>query len=219
MYNSIPTWWGSKCFTSGLLGCHCIVLLVTNFLWNKTTYKSTQQYSPEDHNPHCHHCESLKSQKWQCLFMTVMSVIEHFLVKNWTILCYRNTHCVLVRFHVLMAVSMKMTVFCDVAPCSLVEVYWSFRGSCCLHHQGDHPDDGGSNIPEDLSPSYGGSKHLWNTGKLLLGYTVQYPRRQSSSHTMLCGRSYFTNYSKSCSISYSCFEEFYRKRPELVFQY
>jgi hypothetical protein len=22
-----------------------------------------------------------------------------------------------------------------VAPCSLVEVYWSLRGACCLHHQ------------------------------------------------------------------------------------
>jgi hypothetical protein len=37
------------------------------------------------------------------------------------------------RFQVLMAASMKMTVFWDVAPCSLVEVY---RGACCLHHQG-----------------------------------------------------------------------------------
>jgi hypothetical protein len=60
-----------------------------------------------------------------------------------------------------------MTVFWDVAPCSLVEVYRSFRGVCC------RPDDGGSkhltsvtfyqttrrNIPEDshlhtrISPS------------------------------------------------------------------
>jgi hypothetical protein len=30
----------------------------------------------------------------------------------------------------------KMTVFCDVVPCSLAEVYWNFRGACCLHHQG-----------------------------------------------------------------------------------
>jgi hypothetical protein len=34
----------------------------------------------------------------------------------------------LVRFHVLKAASMKMTVFWDVAPCSLVEVYRRFRG-------------------------------------------------------------------------------------------
>jgi hypothetical protein len=30
----------------------------------------------------------------------------------------------------------KMAVFWDVAPCSLVEVYRRFRGACCLHHQG-----------------------------------------------------------------------------------
>jgi hypothetical protein len=29
--------------------------------------------------------------------------------------------------------SLKMTVFCDVAPRSLVEVYRRFRGPCCLH--------------------------------------------------------------------------------------
>jgi hypothetical protein len=30
---------------------------------------------------------------------------------------------------------MKLTVFRDVAPCSLVEVYRRFRGAYCLHHQ------------------------------------------------------------------------------------
>jgi hypothetical protein len=30
-----------------------------------------------------------------------------------------------------------MAVFWVVAPCSMVEVYRRFRGSCCLHHQGD----------------------------------------------------------------------------------
>jgi hypothetical protein len=32
---------------------------------------------------------------------------------------------------------MKITVFWVVAPCSPVEVYQHFRGTCCLHHQGD----------------------------------------------------------------------------------
>jgi hypothetical protein len=41
------------------------------------------------------------------------------------------------RFHVLTAASMNMTVFRDVAPCSLVEVYRRFRGAYCLHYQGD----------------------------------------------------------------------------------
>jgi hypothetical protein len=30
-----------------------------------------------------------------------------------------------------------MAVFWIAAPCSLVEFYQRFRGSCCLHHQGD----------------------------------------------------------------------------------
>jgi hypothetical protein len=30
-----------------------------------------------------------------------------------------------------------MTVFWDVAPCSLAEIDQSFRGVYCLHHQGD----------------------------------------------------------------------------------
>jgi hypothetical protein len=30
-----------------------------------------------------------------------------------------------------------MAVFWVAEPCSLVEVYQRFRGSCCLHHQGD----------------------------------------------------------------------------------
>jgi hypothetical protein len=37
---------------------------------------------------------------------------------------------------------MKMDVFWVVAPCSLVEFYQRFTGPCCLHHQGDRPDDG-----------------------------------------------------------------------------
>jgi hypothetical protein len=32
---------------------------------------------------------------------------------------------------------MKMTVFWDVAPCSLVETDWRFRGAYCHHHQDD----------------------------------------------------------------------------------
>jgi hypothetical protein len=47
-----------------------------------------------------------------------------------------------------------MTIFWDVAPYSLVEVYWRFRGACCLHHQGSDE----------------GSKYLWSVGKLLPDY-------------------------------------------------
>jgi hypothetical protein len=37
-----------------------------------------------------------------------------------------------------------MTVFWDVEPCSVVEVYRRFRGACCTHHEGDSLDDRGS---------------------------------------------------------------------------
>jgi hypothetical protein len=62
----------------------------------------------------------------------------------------------------------KMAVFWVVAPCSLVEFYQYFRGPCCLHHQG---------------PNDGGSKDLWNVGKLLPDYMTLQPRRQPSSYS------------------------------------
>jgi hypothetical protein len=36
-----------------------------------------------------------------------------------------------------------MAVFSVVVPCSLVQVHSRFRGTCCLHHHGDHynPED------------------------------------------------------------------------------
>jgi hypothetical protein len=81
----------------------------------------------------------------------------------------RNKNMLLIgRFQVLTAASMKITVFWDVAPCSLVEVYRRCRGTCCLHHQGDYPDDEGS-------------KYLCNVSKLLPDYMVQHPRIQPSS--------------------------------------
>jgi hypothetical protein len=42
---------------------------------------------------------------------------------------------------------MKFIVFCDVTPCSHVEVDRHFRGAYCLHYHGDviqRPDEGGS---------------------------------------------------------------------------
>jgi hypothetical protein len=44
------------------------------------------------------------------------------------------------------SIGLKMTVFWDVASCSLIELNRSFRSAYCLHHQGDDgPDDGGGN--------------------------------------------------------------------------
>jgi hypothetical protein len=38
-------------------------------------------------------------------------------------------------------ITMKISVFWVVAPCSLVEVCQRFRGPCCLHHQGDRREN------------------------------------------------------------------------------
>jgi hypothetical protein len=56
----------------------------------------------------------------------------------------------------------KMTVFWDVAPFNMIDVYSCFIGAYCLYP----PDDGGT-------------KRLQNVGKLQLDYTAQHPRRQS----------------------------------------
>jgi hypothetical protein len=46
-----------------------------------------------------------------------------------------KTHGDFVRFQVLTTANMKITVFWDAVPCSLVKIYRRFRGACCLHHQ------------------------------------------------------------------------------------
>jgi hypothetical protein len=35
-----------------------------------------------------------------------------------------------------------MTAFWSMVPYSLIKIDWHFKGAYCLHHQGDHPDDG-----------------------------------------------------------------------------
>jgi hypothetical protein len=78
------------------------------------------------------------------------------------------------RFQILMVVSMKMAIFWVVALCTLVKVYWCFRGAGC-------PDDGGS-------------KHLWNVSELIPDYTAQQPTRQPSSRWTATESPSNTNY-------------------------
>jgi hypothetical protein len=54
-------------------------------------------------------------------------------------------------FQIVMAKSIKLTVFWDVALCSITETCWHFRADNCLQHQSD-----------DQHFDNGGSKHLWN---------------------------------------------------------
>jgi hypothetical protein len=79
-----------------------------------------------------------------------------------------------------------MPVFWVVAPCRLVRftnISETLTASikralialpCCFHHQGDE------------CPDVGGSKGLWNVGKLIPVYTALQPRRQSSSYSQPC---------------------------------
>jgi hypothetical protein len=62
----------------------------------------------------------------------------------------------------LTAAKIKMTVFWDDAPCSFAEIDRRIGGSWCAHHSGG-----------------GGSKHRWNVGQFLRGYTAHSPRRLS----------------------------------------
>jgi hypothetical protein len=65
------------------------------------------------------------------LSTVIISIITR--TRNNSILTMRLywTSIFAVRFQVLTAASMKMTVFLDVAPCRLVEVCRRFRGACC----------------------------------------------------------------------------------------
>jgi hypothetical protein len=100
-------------------------------------------------------------------FLAVFKVLTH----TWSNSIIYNTT---VGFEVFTTANMKMAVYRVVAPCSLVEVYQRFRGTCCFHHQGGN----------------GGRKCLWNVGKLLPDYTALQPRRHPSSNTQLSCKFY-----------------------------
>jgi hypothetical protein len=82
-----------------------------------------------------------------------------------------------VRDQFLTAASMKMTVFWDAAPCSLVQTDLRSRGVHCLCHQNDHLSDqvkddekcGACGARGEMKNAYSrpddrGSKRLWNVG-------------------------------------------------------
>jgi hypothetical protein len=63
---------------------------------------------------------------------------------------------------------LRMTVFWDVAPCSLAEIDQRDRDAYCLHRNGDWD---------------GGSKCLCNVVSFIPDYTAQHPRRHTSSYS------------------------------------
>jgi hypothetical protein len=124
-------------------------------------YQTTRCYNPEDGNLYTHRRENLKSylnrylEEVELEFLNVRSMRSlNYMHKPNAYkrnhvrpsVCFnsRNSGRILVKFGMnfmpLEAIQTR-TLYEDdfwvVAPCSLVEVYPRFRGSCCLHHQGD----------------------------------------------------------------------------------
>jgi hypothetical protein len=106
----------------------------------------------------------------------------------------------LVRFHVLTETGMKMAVFWDVAPCSLVDTDRHFRGAYCLQHRTDN----------------GGSKVLWNVGQYLPDYTAQHRRRQPSSMVISSLRDFFILLSLPLERPNSLFNSWFSQALNLV---
>jgi hypothetical protein len=98
--------------------------------------------------------EKSKAARMRFLW-SLLSIIRPNRLRNTCIIKVINIQNIISKTEILFY--KKMAVFWVVAPCSL--------------HQGDdRPDDGGS-------------KDLWNFGKLLPDYTALQPRRQPSSYS------------------------------------
>jgi hypothetical protein len=85
---------------------------------------------------------------------TCSSAISYLYSNSVKCVLLKTVHRIITLFVLEFIHRLKMAVFWVVAPCSLVEVYQRFRGPCCLHHQGDRPDDGGSVAPCSLVEVY-----------------------------------------------------------------
>jgi hypothetical protein len=84
---------------------------------------------------------------------------------------------VTVRFQVLTVANIKMTVFWEVAPCSLIEIERRFRGAYCLHRQGDVSSQLVNSSGQSPVPHFG-DLDLWRisgTGTVLSPNTSVFP--------------------------------------------
>jgi hypothetical protein len=77
-----------------------------------------------------------------------------------------------VYYECCITMQISMSVFWDVAPCSVVDINRRFRGAYC-------------SIIRAMS-NIEGSKFFWNVGQYLPDYTVHHPRRQPHSHLTPC---------------------------------
>jgi hypothetical protein len=119
-------------------------------LQNISTFnRPVADYSPSNVYSH------LVGQKFNFLSWIPKFITVFIKDRHWS-LSWDSWIFISVRLQALTAASMKMTVFWDVAPCTLIEIDRHFGDAYWFHHQGED----------------GGSKHIWNVGKLL-----QQPRR------------------------------------------
>lgn len=88
-----------------------------------------------------------------------------------------------VGFEVLMAVVMKIYVFWDVTPCSLLKVNRCFQTTCHLHLQSWNAACFMIFCLAYSSTLKMNVTFLQNVGWLLVEYIALYPRRQNSSRT------------------------------------
>jgi hypothetical protein len=95
-----------------------------------------------------------------------------------------------VGYEVLRAVVMKGSIFWDIASCSLLKVNRRFRGTCCLHLQGQSISQARNQLENKwqvkhagfflglfFNPKNGVDMFLQNVGLLSMDYRMLYPRR------------------------------------------
>jgi hypothetical protein len=101
----------------------------------------------------------------------------------------------LVRFEVFRVVTMKITVFRNVTPCSLVRACWHFAGKCAA----------------SISPTL-----LRNVSKLLTDYMTSHPKRQQSSQYLRQNRKSLTVFHAEGILCNVCkFENFRIKKVKI----
>jgi hypothetical protein len=92
---------------------------------------------------------------------------------SYTLEAYIQLHFRLNRFKVLGVVTMRNTVFWDMALCSMAEIYRGFRKTYCLYLQDQR-------ICYSACLTYSSTlkmEAVQNVGKLLSEYRVSHPRR------------------------------------------
>jgi hypothetical protein len=85
--------------------------------------------------PKIHYDPILPSTSWSSRWSLSFWLSHQYPVNDATNLTITKNRLTYVRFQVLTASSIKVTVFWDLASCSLIEINRSSRSAYCIHHQ------------------------------------------------------------------------------------